>query len=88
MKGGMKRIFKIVVIICPLLNAGLFIFLAARNSSGDTKRSDRNSMSVAEPEATMGMTAVGSEMYNNSNMQRNYSVPRSYLIKFDECFER
>lgn len=81
----MKRLFKIVVVICPLVNLGLLILLAAKNPSPEMK--ENKSQPNHTPEVFQAVNSGATDRDNVLSASTVHSSTRLYFVEYKDCLE-
>jgi hypothetical protein len=82
----MKKLFKIVVIVCPLINVGLIVLLSARNP--DLKAGKVKNIDELLPTIEISQYSnVAVEQGNSFSFSNYHSSPRLYFVEHKDCWE-
>lgn len=84
----MKKLFRIVLIVCPLVNFGLLMLLSARNPEPETTELNKKEEPAIASQAPRFVNAVTSEGRNGFDALRVHSSPRLYFIEHTDCLEQ
>jgi len=82
---AMKKIFKIAVIICPLINMGMIAFLAERNATRVIKEERKISATEQMSTAIQFVNVSAASLETRFTSAKTHPAPRSFFIDYEEC---